>query len=177
MMRIASARLTLRPLTPDDCTDSYVAWLNDPEVNAFLETRHAPQTLTSVRDFVETINARPNEHLFGIFLSDGDRHIGNIKVGPIDPRHSVADVSLLLGARECWGQGYGSEAILALSRYAIEELGLCKLSASMYALNEGSVRAFLKAGYRREGLRRAHYLLDGEPCDIVELGLTAGDPT
>jgi [ribosomal protein S5]-alanine N-acetyltransferase len=174
-MRIDTSRLYLRTLEEADCTSTYVAWLNDPEVSRFLETRHTPQTIDSVRNFVAAINGRANEHLFGIFLKDSDRHIGNIKVGPIGTYHPLADVSLLIGVRDCWGKGYASEAIAAISRYALKNLGVRKLSASMYEPNQGSCRAFLKAGYQREGLRRAHYLLDGKPCDVIELGLADGD--
>ena len=175
MMQIDSPRLYMRPLGVADCTEIYVAWLNDPEVNRYLETRHVSQTLEAVTAFVLAVNARSNEHLFGIYLKGDDRHIGNIKVGPIALHHPVADVSLLIGARECWGKGYASEAIAAISRHALSNLHIGKLSASMYEPNRGSCRAFLKAGYLREGLRRAHYLLDGRPCDLIELGLTPED--
>ena len=84
--------------------------------------------------------------------------------------HPVADISLFIGERDRWGNGYATEAITAVSRHAIGELCIGKLSASMYAQNIGSYKAFLKASYKREGLRRAHYWLDGEPRDLIELG-------
>jgi [ribosomal protein S5]-alanine N-acetyltransferase len=102
---LETARLRLRPLTEADVTDAYVGWLNDPEVVRYLETRHAPQTRESVRAFVDAVNGRENEHLFGIFERVDARHIGNIKVGPVHPIHAVADVSLLIGARDVWGRG------------------------------------------------------------------------
>ncbi|MGE0483648.1 MAG: GNAT family N-acetyltransferase [Gammaproteobacteria bacterium] len=172
---VTSARLLLRPLDDGDCTPDYVAWLEDPEVNQFLETRHQPQTLESVREFVRAVNARDNEHLFGIFLREGARHIGNIKVGPVLARHPVADVSLLIGARDCWGQGYAAEAIRAVSEHAFRHLGVRKLAAGMYVANQGSLRAFLKAGYRQEGHRRAHYLVGDQMSDVIEVGLLPAD--
>ena len=175
MIVLRTERLHLRPLTAADVTQAYVGWLNDPEVTRFLETRHSPQTRESVLAFVEAVNGRPNEHLFGIVLNAGDRHVGNIKVGPVHPLHRVGDVSLLIGARDVWGHGVAAEAIALLSRHAFEALGARKLSASLYAANVGSERAFLRAGYAREGLRRAHYDLDGRRSDIVELGLTPAD--
>ena len=36
------ARASLRLITVDDCTERYVAWLNDPEVSRYLETRCEP---------------------------------------------------------------------------------------------------------------------------------------
>jgi len=173
--RIESERLYMRALADADCTDSYVAWLNDPKVNRFLETRHRVQDLGAVRDFVRAVNERSNEFLFGIFLKENDRHIGNIKVGPIGLHHPLADVSLLIGARDVWGEGFASEAIRAISRHAFEQLGVRKLAAGMYAANEGSYRAFIKAGYSLEGVRRAHYILDGEMSDLMEVGLTVDE--
>ena len=165
----------LRPLAEADCTPAYVAWLEDPDVNRYLETRHARQTLESVREFVTGVNARDNEHLFGIFLREDERHIGNIKVGPVLARHPVADVSLLIGARDCWGRGYATEAIRAVSEHAFAVLGVKKLSAGMYKGNEGSLRSFIKAGYQQEGLRRQHYMTDHGMCDVYEVGLLPED--
>jgi RimJ/RimL family protein N-acetyltransferase len=173
---LATARLVLRELTAADCSDAYVGWLADPEINRFLETRHSVQDAASVAAFVEGVRARDNEFLFGLFLREEDgRHIGNIKVGPIHPYHRVADISLFVGDRASWGRGYAAEAIAGLSRYAFETLGVLKLSASMYSPNQGSRHAFLKAGYREEGLRRGHYRLGDERCDVIELGLLPAD--
>lgn len=174
-MTIETKRLVLRPLTDTDIGADYVAWLNDREVARFLETRHSTQDEASVRAFVAGVNARADEFLFGIFERPSNRHIGNIKVGPIKALHGLADVSLLIGARDCWGKGYAAEAIAAVSRHAFEDLGVKKLSASMYAENEGSRRAFLKAGYRQEGVRRQHYQLDGARSDLIELGALSRD--
>lgn len=175
-MRLDTPRLHLRPLDRDDVTPTYVGWLNDPAVSRFLESPHDPRTFESVAAFVEAANGRDDEHLFGIFLNEAERHIGVIKLGPVHPVHQVGEVSLLIGDREVWGQGYAAEAITRLVRHAFEDLGLAKLSASLHAANLGSERAFLKAGFEREGLRHAHYDLDGARSDVVELGLVSLRP-
>ena len=173
--RIEAERLFLRELEASDCSADYIAWLADPEVNRFLETRHRKQDEASIVAFIDTVRSRDDEFLFGIFVRDGDRHIGNIKVGPIHPIHRRADVSLFIGDRGSWGRGYASEAIAALSRHAFEALGVEKLNAGMHAANAGSFRAFLKAGYREEGRRRSQALLDGVRCDVIEVGLLPGE--
>jgi RimJ/RimL family protein N-acetyltransferase len=172
---IPTERLLLRELDVADVSADYVRWLNDPQVSRYLETRQARQDERSVTDFVERVRSRDDEFLFGIFLKGSGRHIGNIKVGPIRAHHRLADVSLFIGARDCWGHGYAAEAIAAVSRYAFNELGVQKLSATMYAPNVASMRAFLRAGFREEGRRRDHFDLDGERCDMIELGLVPGD--
>ena len=165
----------LRPLEASDVSEAYVAWLNDLEVVRFLETRYSKQDLDTVRDYVTTMLGRANEHLYGVFLRDTQRHIGNIKVGPVSEVHRLGDMSLVLGARDCWGKGYATEAIRAMSIHAFEDLGVRKLSAGMYAPNVASMRAFERVGYKQEGIRRDHYMLEGEPCDVVQLGLLRRD--
>jgi [ribosomal protein S5]-alanine N-acetyltransferase len=173
--RLDGDTIFLRPLGSEDITETYLRWLTNPEIGRFLETRHRPQTMQTIRDFVERVNARDDEFLFGIFLKDNDRHVGNIKVGPVKQNHSLADISLLIGERDCWGKGIATDAIRAVSRFAFQSMGLLKLNAAAYAENRGSIGAFLRAGYTQEGTRRKHYVLDGKPADVIELGLCADD--
>ena len=165
--------VSLRPITLDDVSPRYVAWLRDPEVNRYLETRLTEQTIETVRNFVERVMASADEHLFAICV-DGE-HVGNIKVGPIRAYHRLADVSLFVGERHAWGQGVATAAITLISRHAIRDLGLHKLHAGVYAPNVASAKAFLRAGYRQEGVRRRHCFLDNGPTDLLEFGLCADE--
>ena len=173
--RVEGDAIFLRPLSAEDVTESYLRWLTDPEIGRFLETRQRPQTVQTIREFVERVNARDDEFLFGIFLKGNDRHVGNIKVGPVKQNHSLADVGLLIGERDCRGKGIATDAIRAVGRFAFQSMGITKLNAAAYAENRGSIRAFLRAGYTQEGMRRKHYVLDGKPADVIELGLCADD--
>jgi ribosomal-protein-alanine N-acetyltransferase len=168
--RIEGERIYLRRLRAGDVSAAYLGWMTDPAVNRFLESRFAEHDMDSLRAFVLKM-ADDRANLFaGIFLRHHDRHIGNIKLGPIDAHHRRADIGLLVGERDCWGKGYASEAIAILSEFAFAQLGLHRLSAGMYAENEGSARAFEKAGYVREGLLRSHWSCDGKRQDGICLG-------
>jgi RimJ/RimL family protein N-acetyltransferase len=174
-MRIDAERLYFRSLGEADCTPQYLAWLQDPDVNQFLETRHHEWTIDAIKEFVARINACSNDHLFGIFLKHNNRHIGNIKIGPVNLHHGLAEVGMLIGARDCWGKGYATEALSAISRYAFQELGVRKIDGGLYVPNHANRRVCEKVGFRKEGHRRNHYILKGEPCDIVEYGLLPSD--
>ena len=39
-IKIDYKKIVLKQLEPKDVSDAYVKWLNDPEVNKFLEIRH-----------------------------------------------------------------------------------------------------------------------------------------
>ena len=166
---LRTERLVLRSLDRNDATPRYLSWLRDIEVNRYLESRLADHTIESLARFIEACNAGP-DLLLGICLEDG-AHIGNIKVGPINAYHQHAPVGLLIGERASWGQGYGTEAIAGVTAYAFTTMRLEKLFAGAYASNGGSVRAFLRAGWREEGRSKAHWRSGDSREDNVRLGI------
>ncbi len=175
MMNIQSKNLVLRKLTVEDISIEYVSWLNDEEVNRYLETRHIKQTLETCKVFVDACNKDISSHLFGIFLKANNEHIGNIKIGFINTIYRRGELSLLIGSKKYWGKGYGTEAVMALSKYCIEDLGLEKIEAGCYEDNLGSLRIFLKAGFVIEGFRRSHVILDNKRMGCFLLGLMIND--
>ena len=164
--------IQLRALDDEDVGPAYLSWLSDRLGNRYLESRYRPPTLAGLRQWVAAQNASSSELLFGIFLRDAGTegaHVGNIKLGGIDRVHRRGDIGLLIGDRDSWGKGIATEAIGLVTRFAFDQLGLNKVTASCYEPNEGSRRAFLKAGFVEEGRRLAHFFCDGQFVDCIQL--------
>jgi RimJ/RimL family protein N-acetyltransferase len=173
--RFEGDQVVLRLATLADCTDRYVAWLADPEVNRYLETRWTEQSMESIRAFVSGQLASPDSYLFAILERETGRHVGNIKVGPINQRHLYADVGYFIGERTAWGRGLATDAIRVATRVAFTRLGLHRVEAGLYASNGASGRALEKAGYRLEGRLKGHLRLGEGYEDHVWYGLTRED--
>lgn len=167
--RWQNASVALRLLRPEDVSAAYVGWLNDPEINRFLESRFQHQDEASVAAFVGAMLASDRNLLLAIIDQRDGRHVGNIKIGPIDRPHGLADVGIIIGERSVWGHGLGTAAIHCAVDIARDELGLRKLTAGCYASNKGSARAFEKAGFQVEVVRPQHLNLDGRFEDHVLL--------
>ena len=163
--------ITLRELVIQDVRDEkgYVKWLNDPEVNRYLESRHIQHTLETTTKYVEEMYNSKNNYLYGIFLES--LHIGNIKIGNIDYRNRRADIGLLI-SKEHWGRGIAKEAIKLTEAIAFSEFKLHKLFAGMYTPNEASLKAFLRNGWRIVGEYKEHCIDDDNGnfvgCFMVE---------
>ncbi len=164
--------LELRTLQPAACEHSgYLRWLQDPEVLQYLELRLSPPaSWESLAAFVQQCNDSDDTLLLGMFVPDSGQHVGNIKLGPIHPYHRCADIGLLVGERSQWGRGLASQAIIALSDYAFQTLGLAKLTAGCYAGNVGSLKAFLRAGFQQEGCLRQQWKTELGREDGILLG-------
>lgn len=63
--------------------------------------------------------------------------------------------------RTLWGQGYGSEAIAALTEWGFRTLGLHRVEANIMPRNLASRRAAGKAGFEEEGLARRYLKING----------------
>lgn len=168
---LKSSRLLLRALQPADLNATYLAWINDPAVNRYLETRFLPQSLEALQAYWQAHRDDPVSPWFAICLTGDVRHIGNIKLGPIHRQHRRADLSLFIGDCSCWGKGYASEAIALVCNWAFRELDLQKLSAGIYSGNIGSRRAFEKCGFELEGTLRQEVVSAGQRLDVWRFGL------
>lgn len=170
-----SDRLYLKPICIDDVNEKYLKWMNDLEVNQYLESRFSKHSIATLTEYVKKINLNPDIYFFTICIQSNNEHIGNIKIGPVNKHHLRADIGIMIGEKKWWGKGFATEAISIVTRYAFEYLKLNRLNAGCYAANRGSARAFEKCGWTREGLLRGNALLSGQPHDCIILGITLQD--
>ena len=78
------------------------------------------------------------------------KHIGNIKLGPINWTHKTAIISYFIGRKEMWGKGYGSLAIKKICITA-KKKGIKKIKAEIYEMNKVSQKVLEKNGFKIEG--------------------------
>ena len=168
---IEGERIYLREVRPSDVNENYYRWMNSPEITRFLESRFYPNSMEGLREYVASKLGDRDNIFLAIVLKDGDRHIGNIKLGPINWIHRFADIGIIIGEKDCWGAGYASEAIQLIANYAFRELNLHKLTAGAYDQNQGSIKAFQKVGFVIEGVRKRYFYYHGEYVDDVILGM------
>jgi ribosomal-protein-alanine N-acetyltransferase len=170
-------RIYVREVLLADVNEDYCRWMNDPEVTRYTESRFFPSDMDSLTENVRQKLQDHNSVFLAIVRRDTEQHIGNIKLGPIDWAHRLADVGILIGDKNCWGKAYATEAIGLVVKFAFQELNLHKLTAGFYAANKGSEKAFIKNGFVVEGIRARHRLCEGIYMDTVILGLLNEDGT
>jgi len=166
-MFLNGKRIYLREVRPTDVNETYYRWMNNSSITDFLESRFIPQSIEKIREYV-TSKLGDTENIFlAIVMKEGDRHIGNIKIGPIHWIHRTGDIGIIIGEEDCWGQGYASEAISLLTDYAFKTLNLHKVTAGAYGNNLGSVKAFEKSGFVVEGIKKNHFYFKGAYVDNI----------
>ncbi len=143
----------LEPFSKKHLSADYVQWLNDPEVCRFNSHGVSKYTLLKAQKYLKSLRGAHNKKVFAILMEQGKRHVGNISLC-LSPKNNSGEIAILIGAKECWGKGVGTEAFRLLVGYAFETLCLHRVYAGMMERNIGMMRLVEKLGFHSEGVQR-----------------------
>lgn len=161
----------LRRLTKKDLEGNYFNWLNDHEVTRWMQHGLFPNSEEKMLSFYNAISNSTSDLIFAIALKDGDCHIGNIGIHKIHSFFRSAEIGILIGEKDCWGKGFGEQAVRLVVEHAFLRLNLHRLFAGAVVNNMGSVQMFKKVGFQKEGILRDAYFCEGSYYDCVQLSL------
>ena len=166
---IIGEKIYLRPLEKSDLSGSYLSWVNDPEVTRYMETGTFPTNLEKLEEYYSFMTTSPNYVILAIIDKELDKgkHIGNITLNNINWIHRIVNLGFMIGDKDYWGKGYGTEAIELMVKYAFATLNLHKISVGIYADHIGSIRAFKKAGFIQEAKLEGELYRDGKYRDKI----------
>lgn len=168
---LVGENIYLRRIIPDDLEKQYFSWLNDQEVMRWMQHGLFPNNPDKMLSFYNSMANSVSDILLAIVLKDGDRHIGNIGLHKIHTIFRSAEIGILIGEKDCWGNGYGEEAVSLVAEHAFLRLNLHRVFAGAVVQNKGSIKMFEKAGFRKEGIAREAYFCQGQYYDCVNLSL------
>ncbi len=158
-------RIYLRPLEKEDLPQIRV-WVNDPEVRSLIgETR--PMSPAGADDFYERVHGDRDRIWFVIALREDGRIIGETGLLRMFPAWRTTDMSLIIGDKAAWEQGYGREAMLLMLDYAFGYLNFHRVAVGVVGFNQRALRFYEKIGFRREGIQRDGYYHDHQYHDFV----------
>lgn len=112
----------LRPVTEADLP-AYVRWFNDPEMVGLPITEVKEGTATTEWVWLHSKLADPTERLWSMEV-DG-RLIGNCALHLRGEQG--AELGILIGEKDAWGRGYGTDTVRQLLAIAFGELGLWRV--------------------------------------------------
>jgi diamine N-acetyltransferase len=159
----------LRPLEKDDLL-RIREWANDPEVRR-LTGEVTPMSDVGADDFLERVHKDQERVWFAIVLKENDQMIGETGLLRMFHAWRTTDLSIIIGDKEAWNKGYGTEAILLLLDYAFGALNFHRIALGVVGFNARAIRFYEKVGFRQEGIQRDGYYLDHQYHDFVMMSI------
>ncbi len=169
-IRLETQRFYLERLTLEHHSQEYVYWLNDNQVNQFLETG-GNYTSEMLKDFLTNVS---NQDMFFWAIKDkmDDRHLGNIKIDPINVKHGFGEYGILIGDKAYWGKGVGFEVSSAVINFCFEgNLKLRKINLGVRAENIAAIVLYKKLGFKIEGLYKKHSVTSTGFDDVLRMAI------
>lgn len=170
MIDLSSDRLLYRPLNMRHCTEEYVAWLNNPKVYKYLETG-GDYSLEKLNKYLSEVVSKKDMLFWGIHLKSTGKHIGNIKIDPVNYKHGLGEYGIMMGDTDEWGKGYAKEASKTIIAYCFDTLGLRKVTLGVVADNKSAVQLYETLGFEIEGVYKDHGFYDGKLADIIRMAI------
>ena len=175
--------ITLRQVTRTDVS-RLRQWLEDEEVSESWFGRYSygdPAHLAyhpseiehaSQEDWERVFN-NPEHRIFSVYTEEGE-HIGEVHVA-IEESLGDGQISILVGRKDMWHQGYGTAATKATLEMAFDELGLYRVWADIPEYNAAALTMCEHLGFVHEGTLRKSRPHEGSRFDSVVMGMLAAE--
>ena len=166
----------LRALELSDLERVY-SWINDREVTRYIAARY-PMSRADEERWLR--GSSPNSFGGGVQLAievksgevkDGGAHIGNIDLVEVRPEDRKAGLGVMIGDKDYWSNGYGTDAVVTILRFAFHEMNLNRVWLHAFDFNERAQSCYRKCGFQEEGRLREHYYTEGRYCDSVVMAV------
>lgn len=152
--RIETKRLILRRFTLDDALPMYRNWASDPEVTKYLTWQtheNAEQTKNVLESWISSYE-NEDKYIWCIAKKENDEPIGSINAFHYQEKINAMEVGYCI-SRSYWHQGITSEALGAVMKYLLDEVGIDRIEARHDAINPNSGGVMRKCGMKHEGTR------------------------
>ena len=151
----------------DGFTDDELAriyrWSRDEEVLRWSGGSPTPLTFEEFKERFkrERLRPDPRREIFAIFTPEGEL-IGRVGCFAIDRKEGQAELGIVIGEKDYWGQGYGSDAVITFLQHIFETEGLQRVYLFTFTHNLRAQRCFAKCGFKRMGVVRRFSVELGE---------------
>ncbi len=118
---------------------------------------------TSLDDLAEGVTYR-------WFIQHKEKIVGTVSLSEVNLMMGYGEIGYIVGQAH-QGNGFATNAVNLWTAMLFQNTDLRKLTASVAETNVGSLRVLEKAGYKKEGFLRDHFLIQGRPASQIVFGI------
>lgn len=162
-------QIYLRALCPEDATQEYTDWLNDPIICQYNSHHRFPNTIEKTKDYITS--SAEGSLILAICDKKSNKHLGNISLQSLNFIDSQAEFAILIGESNKHAKGVGTEAAKLIIEHGFLTLGLHRIYCGTSIENIPMQKLAVKLGFKKEGVSKDALFKHGKYLDIVHYGL------
>jgi RimJ/RimL family protein N-acetyltransferase len=166
------ALVRLSDEAPEALAKVFVKWDRDTERHRLAGDDPAQLWSEKIqKEFAEKRSENKQLLQFSIRTLEDENLIGGVELWINSWTHAEAWMGIVVGDRDYWGRGFGTDAVRLILQYGFIELNLRRISLSVNAYNERAVKSYEKVGFKLEGRMCGEGLRDGQRYDGLYMGI------
>lgn len=168
---IQTQNYIIRPFKQEDAL-LWQTWDIDPKIQA-----HMPEPLNKAQDteeqykYIKECIQDEEGYYWSIETNEGVT-IGTVSLTEFNSHHKVAEIGIVLGDTNYWGQGVATEVILELIKYAFSNLHIEYISAEVEEANIPMQKVFEKVGFKKDGMFEGARMKEGKRINVMHFGIS-----
>lgn len=172
----AGRRVELRRHVPANLA-SFQRWYADPDIAAMLRHDLSPLDARQSQSYFETLILPLSARGFcwAITERDSGRTIGTTALTEVNNQTRSALFRIVIGERDRWGQGLGTEATRLVCEEAFAGLHLRQVRLEVFEHNERAMATYRRVGFRDVGAHVEYVRQRGIELHIREMVLDKTD--
>ena len=167
---LAGDLVVLRRHAPENL-EAFRRWYGDPEVARLTRYQDGPMRTDEIDRFFTARVIGLDSLALAVHVKETNRLIGSCAFSQLDGDNGSGLFHITIGEKDCWGQGYGTEATRLMLDHAFGALGLHRVSLTVFAFNERAIRSYRKVGFTVEGHAREAIFRDGQYWDEIAMSI------
>jgi RimJ/RimL family protein N-acetyltransferase len=172
-MNISGKFVTLRAIERNDIS-MLREMINDPEIENLVIGWSFPVSADQQSVWFENQMRDARNYRF-VIETPSDGAVGIATLTDLDWKNRSATHGIKLAKKDKRTKGIGTDTVMAIMRYAFDELGLHRLDGSWFDDNAASKGLYTKCGWKAEGIRRECIYKKGTFRDLVIAGILASE--
>ena len=174
---IIGKKLYLRGIEKEDLSGNMSQWPNDPEITYYMVMGAVPNSgviycsWNTLEEEYEQLRNSEKDVVFAIVDKESDNMMGIIGLYGISWIPRLAELRIVIGEKDYWGKGYGTEAIKLVVDYAFDKLNLNNVYLGVNAEHKRAIKAYKNAGFVEEGILRKVQYRNSRYYDAVRMSI------
>lgn len=150
-----------------------VEFINDEEVKKLMDSNIPfPMTKWQEEEWVRSRKANTDfTYDFAIEDLKTGKYIGGCSINECDVKNRTCVVGIMIGDKEYWGKGYGSDALKVLIKFIFEEVNMNKIKLNVFSFNNRAIACYKKVGFKEEGILKKEIYRNGRYHDEIIMAM------
>lgn len=147
--------------------------VNDKELKKFLVTNIPfPISPWEEESWVKSQKGSSSgEYNFAIEDIETHKYIGGCGINNVNWLTRNALVGIMIGDKDYWGKGYGTDAMKVLVKFIFENMNMHKISLRTFSFNKRAIKCYEKCGFKVEGVLKDEIFKEGKYYDEIAMAI------